>query len=821
MSMNKSLTSLFLFILLIISNVSFSQTESPYAGFDPSSLKENTKYTRNFAPNTYDSKILYNCLTDMINIAREQYSFLSPLKHDVRIDSAAQFQADYQAEKDEKTFDNVAPYHSVYYRLRKYGLSGNGDELIAKVKAYLGEAEYSYYDVCLATLQSVLKNIKTANIFLDKQYTYVGIGFNTDLLMKSMYFSIVLGNDRTFNNYKPGYNVKEVPYTKGQAGFKGYDDKICKKCAADASLEQLSEFVSVNKSGDVYLNCNDYKALKKMIGKEGDAIALDFVQHSQYDCDDPVIDYDLYHRGFVTKPITFEKMMEINENTNLKNGKLIAKLGVLPDQISSHDDYDIHILVLKEDNRICRTIMAKSVETKNAAYDEKINFLKDKASIKAKGEWVATPETGDFSVTFPYELKKTDYTMAACDSALTTVDVPEYKLDSIEIIVHNSPNYYKDANYQKIQQKRLDFFKKDVVAKNPGVKITVTYDYCWEWFKQAISTSTSEYYDLGFLTLDECAKQLKMDSWAVKTIDSGYLQPCRYYEVKYHITYLMDNKAQEEDFTVWKFNQALAAKNRSLAMSIENYMMDQVEKGQYTAAPLKKMVIAKTKANQAYLNNKLYMQYYLSSQLDDKTSAEMKEVFNLNPENLLLTFNTTVCDVFQGKIQTTADVAKIQALIDKLYTTPGMPKERVNALNMEYQLKLVNYLDTVTPTTETAALTTATFAKIKEIRNPKMDSWQNAYKLASYFVKKYDYLYALSLMDPFLDDATISEDFIFSYISIAAHREQTYLSSLFTKAVKLAAEKNPARLCGLFDKLPYSVLENEEVKALVCKACNR
>ena len=83
----------------------------------------------------------------MINIAREQYSFLSPLKHDVRIDSAAQFQADYQAEKDEKTFDNVAPYHSVYYRLRKYGLSGNGDELIAKVKAYLGEAEYSYYDV--------------------------------------------------------------------------------------------------------------------------------------------------------------------------------------------------------------------------------------------------------------------------------------------------------------------------------------------------------------------------------------------------------------------------------------------------------------------------------------------------------------------------------------------------------------------------------------------------------------------------------------------------------------------------------------------------
>ena len=102
-----------------------------------------------------------------------------------------------------------------------------------------------------------------------------------------------------------------------------------------------------------------------------------------------------------------------------------------------------------------------------------------------------------------------------------------------------------------------------------------------------------------------------------------------------------------------------------------------------------------------------------------------------------------------------------------------------------------------------------------------MDSWQNAYKLAARFASQRDYMYALSLMDPFLDDATISEDFLFSYISMAAHREQTYLGPLFGKAVKLAAEKNAVRLCGLFDELPVCVFENEEVKAIVCKACNR
>lgn len=816
--MYKKFTFFAFSILLMLSNISFAQVENPYASFNPESLKSNAKYIRQFSPNTYDEKVFYNCMVEMVDLARAEYAFLMPMKHDIRLDSTAQFQADYQAQKDEKSEDNVAPYHTVYYRLRKYGLSGNGTELIAKAKAYLGEQEYSYYDACLALLQSVLKNTKTADVLLNKQYTYIGFGFNTDKLMKSMYVSLVLGNDRTFNNYKPAIGTKEVPFTKTQAGFKMYDDKVCKKCGADPALEVLSQYVSVNKNGEVYITCDDYKGLKKLIGKEGDAIAIDFVQHSQYACDDPTVDYDLSHRGFVTKAITFEKMMEANENTNLKSGKLIAKIATIPAEVT--DDYDLNILVLKEGNRICRTIMPKNVETKNAAYVEKVNFLKDETGIKSKGEWVAAQEDGEFSVSFPYDLKKTDYTTAAYDSLLEAIDVPEYKLNKVEIIAHNSPNYYKDVNYQKIQQKRADFLKKSIQAKYPETEVVISYDFCWEWFQKNI-VNDEEYYDMSFKTLDEVARQLKAESWTVKWLDSAFLKPCRYYEVKYYVSYPIESKVQEEEFVIWKFNKTLAEKNRGLAMSIENYMMDQVEKGNYTATPLKNMVIPFKKENQTLLNNRLYMQYYLSQKLTEGMSTEMTKIFNLNPANVLLMFNTTVCDVFQNPINSLSDITKTQANIDKLYTLAGMSKERVNALNMEYQLKVVDYLETQPVNTETTAQSVATFAKIKEIRNPKMDSWQNAYKLASYFAKKFDYSYALSLMDPFLDDATISDDFVMSYISMAAHREETYLSSLFSKAVKLASERNPARLCGLFDKLPVSVIENEEAKSILCKACNR
>lgn len=818
--MNKNIAACLFLILLTISNFSFSQTESPYMDFNPKEIKENAKYAKNFAPNNYDSKVLYNCMSAVLDAARAQYSFLPAMKHDINMDSTAQFQADFMASKDEKTEENFAPYKTLPFRLRKYGLSGNGRELITKVKAYLGEQEYSYYDLCLAAVQTLLKNTKMAPVLLDKQYTYVGLGMNTDPQMRNMYISVILGNDRTFNPYKPDYGAKDLPYAKGMAGLKSFDDKICKKCAAEPNLEVLSEYFSINKNGEVYLNCDDYKLLKKLIGKEGDAIAIDFVQRSQYECDHFNIDYDHAHRGFVTKPITYETIFSKNENANLKSGKLIAKVADLPEEVELDKDIDLHILVLKEGNRVCRTIIAKNIETKNAAYDEKINYLKDETGVKSAGDWVITPEESTFSVSFPYELKKTDYTTAAFDSALKNMDVPEYTVNKIEIIAHNSPNYYKDANYQKIQTKRAEFLKKDMLAKSPGADITISYDYCWEKFKKDI-VENGEYYDLSFLTLDEAARQLRSDSWALKTLDSGWLAPCRYYEIKYYVTYSASTKEQEEAFATWKFNKAVKDKNRGLAMSIENYLIDKIEKGEYSSSVLNNLQIPNTKEYQTLLNNRLYVQCLKASKLTNKIADEMKSVYNLNIANQKLLFNTTVGDVFLGKITSAADVAKTQAAIDRLYAIPDVPKERVNSLNMEYQLKVVNYLDTAAPSMENTALLATTFAKIKEIRNPVLDSWQNAYKLASYFVKKHDYMYALSLMDPFLDDPKISEDFIMSYVSIAAHREESYMSALFTKAVKIAYEKNPGRLCGIFEKVPYCVMENEEVKAILCKNCDR
>ena len=45
------------------------------------------------------------------------------------------------------------------------------------------------------------------------------------------------------------------------------------------------------------------------------------------------------------------------------------------------------------------------------------------------------------------------------------------------------------------------------------------------------------------------------------------------------------------------------------------------------------------------------------------------------------------------------------------------------------------------------------------------------------------------------------------------------MSGNFSKAVKLASEKDPTRLCNLFDKLPVVILDNQDVQKVICKTC--
>ena len=819
--MKKKLSLLFAIFVLIFSNLSFAQTENPYQDFNPEQLKSNKDYVKNFAPNNFRHAILYNCFQDMVNAARAQYAFCPAMKTDIRLDSAATMQAEYQASKEEKTIENLSPYRTTAQRLRKYGLGIRGVELASKAKATLGAAEYSYYDVCLELVRPLLKNLKTAAVLLDRQYTYLGFGYEYDKYMKNVYVSLVLANDRTFNEGRVIGIVKDLPYTRSKMGLQGYDEQLCRKCMTDKNLELLSDCISV-KDNTVYFSHDDAKALRRIIGKEGDAIVLDFVQHSQYNCEGKdQVDQDRLNHGFMTKIITYEQMLSDNQASGKKTSKLLAPIATVPDEIPEDAEYDINIIIVKDGKYVCRNVVKKNVEYKNANYKEKMFFLKDELSIKPAGQWVPAPEQHTIEVVIPFEDKKLDYTASDLAPYLNGINEPAFNIDKIEVVATNSLNFLGDATAQKNQKRRAESIVKALKAHyaNPNLPTTISYDDSWELFKKDV-VYDEVYYDLTLMTKQEAANALKADGGKVaKILEPNYLKKHRFAKLVMTITYKVDEDSEQE-FVVTKFNRTVAAKQWPLAMAIQQYMIKQIEARNYNIRAVTGQEIPNRKECQALLINKAYMQNVIEGDLSDRCAQAMIDACKLNVTSPVAQFNKVTAEVAAAMpIADNADLTNRQAAIDKLYTIAQLPQDQVNNLNMEFQFQVLEYLKKQPASTENVTLTDNTYAKIKEIRNPKMSSWQNAYKLASVFAKNEDYVYAVSLMEPFLDEPKISNDFLFSFISLAAVREEMYMSGNFSKAVKMAAEKDPTRLCNLFDKLPVIIFDNQDVQKVLCKTC--
>jgi len=817
--MKRKITIISLIMLLLTNSILYAQVQNPYLNFAPEELKKNKNYVKNFNPGNYDPKILYNCMIDMVNTARKQYSLTYPLLHDIRLDSAAQMQADHQAIKDERTDIGSAPYKTTANRLKRYGLSSNGTELVAKAKAHKGIEEYSYYDLCMEIITQLLKNIKTAEVLLNKRYTYIGFGCESDKNMKSMYASIILGNDFIFLDDKPDLKHRDLPYQKGRAGLGTFNAKICQRCLEDNSLELLIDYISV-KGDEVLLTCNNHRDLRKMIGKEGDAIVLDFVKHSSYECNDNIKDNNFIHRGFLSKPITYQKMLEGNEETDKKSNKMDVVIARVPDIIDINEPFDVNVIILKNKNIPCRTIFKKNVEVKNWDYKEKVNLMKDVTSIKNTGDWVLTKEEGIIEFTIPLPLNKTEFTQGDIELAMKALDYPKYQIQKVEIASYNSLNYTKDQTQLNLQKRRTEAMAKVLAQKLGVAPITnITYPDSWDDFKRDI-VEHNFYYDLIFVTKEEAINRLNANQGKLaKELEEEYLQHHRYAKITLHVTYPIDGKLEYE-FVLYKFNKAIEAKNMALAMSIQKYIIDKVEQGKYPISLPDGMQIPENREHHAFLINKLYMQYYLSEEMSSKMAEDVQKIFNLNGNNIAY-FNLCVLKVNKAEFKTVTEINKLQTEIDKLYSMQQIPKDIVNNLNIELQFKIITFIKSQPSPLEFEALQTSTYGKIKNITNPKTLNWRNAYKLAYYFIRNYDYRYALSLMDPFISSEDVSIDFIISYISVAATQENAFMSNLFIKAVNRAAEKAPARLCSLFDKLPISIFDNKEVQKTVCKTCNR
>ena len=189
----------------------------------------------------------------------------------------------------------------------------------------------------------------------------------------------------------------------------------------------------------------------------------------------------------------------------------------------------------------------------------------------------------------------------------------------------------------------------------------------------------------------------------------------------------------------------------------------------------------------------------------------MKKLSALNPSNNYIDFNYILCAL---KLETDITDSKLRAgtqtRIDGLYKSE-IPKKFVDALNIEWQFKIIDAMDTIVGA---EPIIQACTDKVKSFYNLKEASWQNNLKLSYIFARFKDYKFASNLLAEFIKQDNPNEQLLFAYISYCAQMPDLIKSRLFVTALAKAEKVNHERYCKLFGEpfLTFQIFDNPFVK---------
>ncbi|MDR2410510.1 MAG: CAP domain-containing protein, partial [Bacteroidales bacterium] len=647
-----------LYVALSFSCIYVYSQSGDYEDFNTERLKSNKQYTWNFNPIDYDPSIIDACVIDVINLARNQYNFADPLILNESLENAAKLQSEFMAKKEERTHTNVVKIlQTPELRSVSTGGSKRVTELVTRAKATQGIEEYSYLDISTEIISSLLKNKKTVNTLLDKRYTIIGVGCHVDSYNKYCYVSIVFGNDLSFN--KADISYKKTVYTRKTYGLKPYDEKICRKCQV-RNIELFQSYLEV-KGTDVYFVHPNLKALKRIISKNKDGLAIDFVQHSQMPCNGANnFNYNYYNRGAMPKYMTFKKMIKKNELTGKKEKGIRVYLGTAPNTVEA--PFDVNVIIIK-DKTVCRTVVKTNVSQPNISYEVKTSLIPDLNGIQTTINYIPEPEKTVLEFKVPFERNKYVYEAADIKPFIDALKESRFIVDSIYITAFTSLEGNDKANLE-LQKKRSESIVSAMEQLQDVINIPylISLNDGWDLFqKDVIST---QYKHLANKSKEDVKATLNQGK--IKKDLEHILAQHRYAHIRINATYDVSEQ-YEQEFLTNKFNRTLAAGNLPLAFAIQKYMMKKVEEGTYKKSFIEALEIPNTVQMIPFLTNKYYMLSFFETGLSSDDMEKVIALQKMDSKNTICEFNALACSIDDVDITTTAQVSTWQGKIDRIY----------------------------------------------------------------------------------------------------------------------------------------------------------
>jgi uncharacterized protein YkwD len=801
----RIIIAVFLFEFIVIPNLLFSQQIE--RNYIIGELVVNSKDEIN--PDEFHNEIIEEIIFDEINTILNKRGFDKKQKSDF-LKEVAESQAIHMSEtglanveregKDKKTTID---------RLKFYGGSGIGAELVSKSSIRSGKILYTYAKVADDIVFKWFASSKKSKLLQSLEYTQIGISAKIDAQKRKVYVSVVFGNFKSLNEGTKYISNLKISYTQKTYGLHHADKVFCKKVYRYNKLPELQDRLTVE-GNTIYFETNNIKIIKKLIGKKKDGLAVDIIQKDQFACAYPnIVDHSLVNTGILTKRVYSKKLFKNNIADIETNDKAFkVQLGILPEDLDN--EYELNLVIIKNKS-VCSIVPESFIIQTTGTYTRNIKLLADTVTVNSEFNYKPVADSMELSFKIPFENKKYEYKAEDIEPFLKLLNEPAFLIYDLKITAYSSIEG-SDKENKILQYKRAQSIVKALSNRQTQIMDTqIITTYNWEDFKHDVKKT--QHNILASMTMKEAQEYIR--NYKLNKELEPILKNHRYAKINMKVTYDISGE-NEQPYVIRKFNNTIIAEDRILALSIEKYIMKQVLNYRYKPDVFQELAIPEKKQYAGMLMNKYWILYFTKLMTKKDFAVKVEELSELNPKNEYIAFNDLFLKVTQPKINIT-DVSIIQTRINQLYYTP-LRKKTVDGLNIKYQFKLINYADSV----GNAKLKAECIDRIKSIVDIREETLPNSLKLAELFIENTDYLFAIKTLEPWIYHPNANETLFYTYISLCSRYEMRMHTQKFNYAMQRAQELNPKRYCDLFDGNHFSlkVFENSIIKESYCKHCS-
>lgn len=697
--------------------------------------------------------------------------------------------------------------------LKSVGATNKGEELVMNAPVSHGRDSYNTADVAKVIYTRWENNKKDLPVVLNPKHVFVGISYLISDDGKKVYASAMFGGYDINNSGVEHKKELAAPFNTKSKKLKTPDQKACKNCDKWKNYDNLQKGLYVS-NGKIYIKYNSIKDLKRLLKKPKDGLAVDIVQRAQYQNPEyNIMDNNLYNKGIMNKVVYKEKFFSKNlvkQDPKAKKKQRITKIEV---ELGKFDKkitgpYELNLIVV-QDGKVCRTVTRSYLEDGDPESNTPIGILPSPDSKGLKPPFVPRSESSIINFTIPFAKNKFEFKTEDIQPLINALNEPDFIIEGLYIYAYSSIEGDSVAN-AKLQRKRAESVT-GVLQGRQQLKITPVIETRDSWNLFLLENEDGKYADLVNMGKRKCIDKINGDKKLMDELEP-ILARERFAQVIMDVTYdVAGNK--EQKYSQVTFNRALKSNDSKKAFRIMEYVHKQLSAKKYSAGALDSLEIPNEPKYVSMMNNKVHYRFLLNGKsVDDDDYDEIKRLLSIEPNNDILKYNRLYCSIkLDSAIVKAEDQSKMQQQIDEMYKT-SIEKKYLDGLNIEWQFKLMDVLDTSESPAAQAAID-ACIERIKGFYDIKSASWQNALKLGYVFARAKDFRYAANMLESYVNERA-DENLIFAYISIASHLPEKFYSRNFAAALSYAKARNPERYCKLFGEpfMSFQVMDNPVIK---------